>query len=308
MTIVACPKCADSVVLPGRASQRATVRCPLCQEQFPLAEVLDKMPPALIVVDDPDAAAAVPWPAAAQRKRRRPAVRRAGKQRRRIRSPEHRDGRARCAGDGCGRAGDGPQRRRNASPRVPSRRVVKIVLGGVAGLVIAQVILWWIGSAKEWPSKRADISGLAPKIARFAPWIVPERYRGQKPPGEAVSAPEPGASAVARRGEFGGGQPKELPQRTFVDPNESAAATGTAKAPVAKTKKPGKSQKTAVPEPLAADAREADPFGIAAPPAKPEPDLTAVPEPETDPLADMKLDTEMLPDDKPVADPVVEPR
>ena len=58
MTIVACPKCADSVVLPGRASPRATVRCPLCQEEFSLAEVLDKMPPALIVVDDPDAAAA----------------------------------------------------------------------------------------------------------------------------------------------------------------------------------------------------------------------------------------------------------
>ena len=57
MTIVACPKCADSVVLPGRASRLATVRCPLCQEEFPLAEVLDKMPPALVVVDDPEAEA-----------------------------------------------------------------------------------------------------------------------------------------------------------------------------------------------------------------------------------------------------------
>ena len=56
MTLVACPKCADLVALPDRASRRATVRCPLCQEQFPLTEVLDKLPPALVVVDDPEAA------------------------------------------------------------------------------------------------------------------------------------------------------------------------------------------------------------------------------------------------------------
>ena len=74
MTIVACPKCADSVVLPGRASRLATVRCPLCQEQFPLAEVLDKLPPALIVVDDPEAAA--------RRAGRRNAIGRSGRRRR----------------------------------------------------------------------------------------------------------------------------------------------------------------------------------------------------------------------------------
>ena len=56
MTIVACPKCADLVALPDRASRRATVRCPLCQAQFLLTEVLDKLPPALLVVDDPEAA------------------------------------------------------------------------------------------------------------------------------------------------------------------------------------------------------------------------------------------------------------
>lgn len=304
MTIIACPRCADSVVLPLRASQRATVRCPLCQEEFPLAEVLDKMPPELIVVDDPDAAAAGPLAGTAAT---------AGGAVPLFVEPESNGGgfaplSIEMAAPGAPAAPTAARRRRPAAParRKPKNPVaegVKIVLGGVAGLVIAQVILWWIGSAKEWPSKRADISGMAPKIARYVPWIVPERYRGGKPSGEAVKEPATVASAAA---EAPGGEPsKGLPERTFVNPNESGPAPDKAKSPGAKAKRPGKSQKPGADEPPAPDVRTTDPFGVAPSPAKLEPDLTAVPEVETDPLADMKLDTEMPAEDKPVADPMV---
>lgn len=305
MTIVACPKCADSVVLPGRAGQRATVRCPLCQEEFPLAEVLDKMPPALIVVDDPDAAATMTATAAAAPESD-PVPR--------LLEPEARTGgfaplsiETASSGAPAIAARRRPAAAAKRKPKSPLAEGVKIVLGGVAGLVIAQVILWWIGSAKEWPSKRADISGLAPKVARYVPWIVPERYRGQKTSGVAVGEPEtrPTASEVA--GESGGVPPKELPQRNFVDPSQSGSAPGTMKSPVAKTKKPGKSPRADDPQSLPADAREEDPFGIAPAGAEPEIDLTTMPEPETDPLAEMKLDPEPVPDDKPVADPAVSP-
>jgi len=305
MTIVACPKCADSVVLPLRAGQRATVRCPLCQEEFPLAAVLDKMPPELIVLDDPDAVATVPSTGG---------VAAASGAIPLFVEPETNSGG--FAPLSIETAAPGPpattaaRRRRPAAaakrkPKSPVAEGVKIVLGGIAGLVIAQVILWWIGSAKEWPSKRADISGLAPKIARFAPWVVPERYRGGKPLSEAVS--EPGTIASAAPKAAGGTQPAELPQRNFVTPDESSATPDTAKSPGGRTKRSGKSQKTGAAEPLAPDVREADPFGVAPAPAKPEHDLTALPEVETDPLADMELDTEMPLDDKPVADPVVGP-
>lgn len=302
MTIVACPKCADSVVLPGRASPRATVRCPLCQEEFPLAEVLDKMPPALIVVDDPDAAAAGPLAGIAAATAAAPL----------FAEPESNGGgfaplSIETAASAAPPATAARRRRPAAAakrkPKSPVAEGVKIVLGGVAGLVIAQVILWWIGSAKEWPSKRADISGLAPKVARFAPWIVPERYRGQKASAEAGGEPETSGPAAA--GALGGVRPRELPQRTFVNPNESAPAPGTAKSPAAKAKKPGKSPKSDVPEPLAADNRDLDPFGIGGSKAKPDIDLTTVPETETDPSAEMKLDPDLVPDDKPVADPEV---
>ena len=233
MTIVACPKCADSVVLPGRASPRATVRCPLCQEEFPLAEVLDKMPPALIVVDDPDAAAAGPLAAtAAAPLFAEPESNGGGF------APLSIENAASAAPPATAARRRRPAAAAKRKPKSPVAEGVKIVLGGVAGLVIAQVILWWIGSAKEWPSKRADISGLAPKVARFAPWIVPERYRGQKASAEAAGEPETSGPAAA--GALGGVQPQELPQRTFVNPNESAPAPGTAKSPAAKAKKPKK--------------------------------------------------------------------
>ena len=105
---------------------------------------------------------------------------------------------------------------------------VKIVLGGVAGLAIAQVILWWLGSSQSWPKQRADMFELAPKVARFAPWIVPERYRGGKPAGGATGESEPDAGAVAL-GSTENSQPQDLPQRTFVDPNAASGAESAVK-------------------------------------------------------------------------------
>ena len=323
MTIVACPKCADSVVLPSRAGQRARVRCPLCQEEFPLAEVLNKMPPALVVVDDPDAATAT-VAAAGRGASPAPVVLR---ERDGLRTNHLAAGEeapppfieSESDGGGFGplsfeTAAGAPaaSARRRRRPAAPARRKpksplaegAKIVLGGVAGLLIAQVILWWVGSAKEWPSKRADISGMAPQVARYVPWIVPERYRLEKPSG-AAGPTETGGSATA----LGSGAvpPRELPTRTFTNPTEDAGAGGEARTSSAKTRKPAKSQVPGGPDALGADVRAPDPFDIAASPTKPETDLTTVPEPDIDPLADLKLDSDMSPDDQAVADPALKP-
>ena len=50
MTIASCPKCDDNVRVPANASPKATVSCPLCQAEFELSEILDAMPPLLVVV------------------------------------------------------------------------------------------------------------------------------------------------------------------------------------------------------------------------------------------------------------------
>jgi hypothetical protein len=306
MTIVACPKCADSVMLPQRASQRATVRCPLCQETFPFADVLESIPPALIVIDDPEAGGAgQPSGSAAAESLASPPP-----------TEPARDGgefvplSIETAGAGAP-ATAAPRRRRPATPlrrkpKSPLAEGIKIVLGGIAGLVIAQLILWYLGS-NQLVKVNGDPFGLGPKVARYVPWIVPGKYRGQKPAGGAARENEGSGPAVV--GAAVGVKRKELPKRDYVDPNGSASSAGAAKALAGKPNKSGSSLQTDAPAPFPADAPQANPFGIAVGIMPPDPaaDLTTVPESEPSPPADMQLDVDMLPDSKPVADPLVTP-
>src|SRR5207302_4542335 len=50
MTIVRCPRCRDDVTVPSGATVRALVRCPLCLEQYLLAEALANAPPLLVII------------------------------------------------------------------------------------------------------------------------------------------------------------------------------------------------------------------------------------------------------------------
>src|ERR1041384_725211 len=50
MTIVRSPRCRDEVTLPPQATARALVRCPLCLEQYLLAEALANAPPLLVII------------------------------------------------------------------------------------------------------------------------------------------------------------------------------------------------------------------------------------------------------------------
>src|SRR5688500_13576666 len=50
MTTVRCPRCRDEVSVPAKATLRALVRCPLCLEQYLLAEAMAGAPPALVII------------------------------------------------------------------------------------------------------------------------------------------------------------------------------------------------------------------------------------------------------------------
>ena len=50
MSISSCPRCSQHVTLPEGVEHHARVRCPLCQAQYTLAEVLANAPPLLEVV------------------------------------------------------------------------------------------------------------------------------------------------------------------------------------------------------------------------------------------------------------------
>ena len=244
MSIVSCPKCQDRVGLPEGASPRATVRCPLCQEAFLLSEILERMPPTLVVVEDPDAPASATAPA----------------------SPGAAGALDEAVAEELAPAGAepiaaapafsiqptvapaaptaaAPRRRRAAArargPKSPAKEVVKIVLGGMAGLAIGQLILWWL----PWANWRKDPIGLGPKISQFAPWIVPEQFHSKRTSNSHRDGQaKPAAKSRARGGPsrvrppVDGGLPK---LDHFVDPstNRSPGQPKGAGSPPSKAKR-----------------------------------------------------------------------
>ncbi len=229
MSIVSCPKCADSVVMPEGSSPAATVRCPLCQEEFQLSELLDAMPPALIVVEDPEAADQPAAPDSlffADSAADRPIN---------LLDEVETDPQPRAISIGPLETSSAPSttpssgKGRRVAPRPqrkkknPAVEVAKVFFGGVAGLVIAQALLWWL----PWSNYRRDPFELGPKVSEFAGWMVPEQFhgKGKAKPAEAGGAgpaaintdasPQPSGNDVF--GPPGTG----LPQRTFVDPNKT---------------------------------------------------------------------------------------
>lgn len=192
MTIVRCPRCRDEVSVPAGASREALVRCPLCLEQYRLAEALTGVPPALVVIADErggvaEGDAAEPEYAF---------------------SAEQPPDRLFEAGPALG-AAVSPARpgvRGASRPQRKERSIVveltKVVLGGVVGLSLGLLVLWW-GFGR-------DPVDLGPTVARYAPWIVPEKLQGKSSPngqlhsdGEPVVQDSGGPSSPAT-GEGGG--------------------------------------------------------------------------------------------------------
>jgi hypothetical protein len=174
--------------------------------------------------------------------------------------------------------------------------VAKIVLGGIAGLTIAQLILWWM----PWTKYRRDPFKLGPKVAAYASWIVPAQFHGNAPPpsqdGDGAESLLPDSLGPSGQGPVAKGPDSGIPQRTFVDPNKvqpEATSPGAAKAGRAKHR-PAKQPK----EPN-------DPFDDSTGPAavesteddnalSPPSDTLDTPGLPVGPLDDLILDTELL--------------
>ncbi|MDX1947091.1 MAG: hypothetical protein SFU86_16955 [Pirellulaceae bacterium] len=180
MTIVQCPRCRDEVTVPAKASPRALVRCPLCLEEYTLREALAELPPTLIVIDgslpaDDEYEPAMAGAAAAH-------------------AGGDLGGSYELSGGGfptaavldSSPAADGAVT--TAQPRLKGKirkrkeksaiaEMIKVVMGGVVGLSLAIVGLWWI--PKGWGGAR-DPANLGPTVGKYVPWIVPAEYRPQE--------------------------------------------------------------------------------------------------------------------------------
>lgn len=333
MTIAACPKCHDEVTIPPGAPRAAQVRCPWCREEFGLADVLDRMPPMLEIVSAPTVA---PGESDAQ----------AG-----FGASSDDDFRLSDAdasptpdfsfGGGTTTAAPAvaaprPRTAKAASTR-PRRKeksavaeMVKVVLGGVVGLILAQLILWWLPE----PYKRDPIE-IGPTVGKYVPWIVPAEYR---PRGDSAGG---GANSGDRNGSAGG-QSQLAMNDTASRPARSTAggdASGGFSLPRANDADAGDFGSQS-PFSLRAETNDDDPFGLPAednvgltpadPLAIPEPDLTLAPgadvmddpldaaDPFATPDPSVTLDAEESPDaqmnndpqstpafDTPTADPLM---
>jgi hypothetical protein len=169
MSIVSCPRCGDKVSLPPSASPTALVQCPLCCEEYYLSDALIQLPPMLLVVGGHAAAAekdadyrlAEPIAAAVSQ----------------------------AAFDtGVSTSAARPQLRTVSRPRRPEKsavgEIVKVVLGGAAGLAGGLLVLWWLFGV--------DVGELGPKVSKvdYLRFLVPEKLWDQSVrSGENAAAP-----------------------------------------------------------------------------------------------------------------------
>jgi hypothetical protein len=151
------------VTVPPRATARALVRCPLCLEQYLLAEALANAPPPLVIIGGEVEEAAIQRTAETDSEYEidtggfsadvlqatapantavtlpRPAI----------------------------RAGRRPRRQEKGGLVF----FLSVVAGGLLAAPLAILTLWWVF--------HVDRLDLGPSVARYVSWIVPEEFRGE---------------------------------------------------------------------------------------------------------------------------------
>lgn len=166
MATAFCPECEEEVTLPS-ASQAAIVQCPLCDAEFGLAEILESVPPTLLVVDDPAAECTEDVPNDEE-------------------STESADvgfSLEALSVQSEGFSIDDEEAAvhattiRSSGRRVSKdgglRSIIQVIFGGLLALPLAQLALWY------WPGGAQDPLKLGPKLSHPAvKWVVPAEFHG----------------------------------------------------------------------------------------------------------------------------------
>jgi hypothetical protein len=198
MTVVRCPRCRDEVTVPNGATERALVRCPLCLEQYLLAEALANAPPLLAIIGGEvkqHVLAASSQPGShdeAEGDYRFAAPHISGASH----VPVTAATAAPSAGVALARPAIRTGRRAQRKEKSGLLFLVNVVAGGLLAAPLALLTLWWVFGVDP-----EELGPLGPKVAQYAPWIVPASLRGRAVTEESNSGP---ATAETKKRERGG--------------------------------------------------------------------------------------------------------
>jgi hypothetical protein len=215
MIVVSCPCCGDNVLAPSGVSTDATVRCPLCMDEFTLSSALGDLPPSLIVLDQP---AMTINTSVGNTSVGNTSVGKIGAEQ-----------------AGMGDATPSFQFEDGSAPVQPRVQVrqptntskgknivfefVKVILGGFLGLAIGQLLLWRIPG--EWPSHQRDPFSLGEKYGHVFPinYLAPISVRDPGSSSEVESRADDGS--ITRPSQDFGSQPGRFDSGRMVTPDGS---------------------------------------------------------------------------------------
>ncbi|HIA20687.1 MAG TPA: hypothetical protein EYN70_14945, partial [Planctomycetaceae bacterium] len=160
MMIANCPKCQDKITIPDGARENSNVACPLCRDEFLLSEVLQTLPPRLILLDPAEEDTfAPPAAAVAETTSLLGIVDEVAEDAEKIEEPAEESpadtepGKSKQE-DSFGFADSGESgvvadtsirssRRSRQESENPLGMMIKVALGGLMAAPLAQLILWW---------------------------------------------------------------------------------------------------------------------------------------------------------------------
>ena len=167
MLIAKCPTCGDAVSVRANLSPQARISCPLCHDEFTADVLLRQIPPEVQVLGQPDIFADDMELNLQQEPD--------SSTRRAVELPSFDFDVPESSPAGSTSASRKPLSSFRPPPkrRSPLNEGVKIVLGGAAGLIIAQLILWWLPEGY-----RRDPLQLAPQLPPYLAFMAPANLRG----------------------------------------------------------------------------------------------------------------------------------
>lgn len=214
--LLPCPVCHQPTLFPDGVSLQATLECPHCREQFVVGEMLNARYSTWLVVHDPayldgpqSTAAALAMDGSEADSAAEDTTADYELSSAATAAGDDQDDSAPLQLQAASAAPPKPKtdwskfepitheqfERMKRKSRSPIWSLLQIVLGGVAAVPISLLLIWHVIGT--------DVAGAGPRVGRYAPWLVPEKFRPfdfraeqsqAEPPPRTTVPPAPGAS------------------------------------------------------------------------------------------------------------------